>query len=155
MDASGELKTTEPAQVAAVNSRVDAKIAALLAAGAIPEEATELATDLLTWTTERLTEADFQDALSLQVFGNVLKVVEQFDEDNYHDLVAITAHYLQHQEFQRQVVSPELVEELVDLILDYESRLDGDEIEAVFKNLSTAKSPDESPAEETNVLVMV
>lgn len=145
----------EPAQTAAAKSRVDARIAALLAAGQIPEEATELATDLLTWTTENLTEAEFQEPLSLQTFGNILSVAHQFDEDNYHDHVAIIAHYLQQQEFLKKVVDAEIVGDLVDLVLDYESRLEAEDIEAVLGILSTPKSPDESPSEETNILVMV
>lgn len=145
----------EPAQIEAAKCRVDAKIAALLAAGQIPEETTELATDLLTWTTEKLTELDFQNPLSIQSFNDVLEVAHQFDEDNYHDLVAIVAHYLQHQEFQSKVVNTELVERLLDLTLDYESRLDVDEVDGALENLSTPKSPDDNSSEETNVLVMV
>ncbi|KAH7138788.1 armadillo-type protein [Dendryphion nanum] len=145
----------EQAQAEAARLRVDAKVAALLSTGKIPEEALEYAIDLLNWATEKLTPPDFHDPVSLKTFEHVLHVALEYDEDTYYDLVSIIAHYLQQQEFQEKVATPDIFGRLVDLTLDYESRLEPEELDAVLAGLSTQKSPDDEPSDDTTVLVLI
>ncbi|KAF2473375.1 GTP binding protein-like protein [Lindgomyces ingoldianus] len=145
----------EPAQIEAAKLRLDCVIAELLAANRILEEAVDYATDLLTWTTEKLTPVQVEDATSVKTFDSLLQVSLQYEEDHYHDWVAICVHYLQDPEFQQKVAKPEVLEKLFDLMLDYESRLSPEEIQAVFRALGASQDPSKTPTEDTNTTLLV
>lgn len=76
-----------------------------------------------------------------------------YDEDHYHEYVAILVHYLQDPEFQAKVATPELLGNLVTLMLDFESRLTPDEFESVFEELAISKSTERTATDSTNVLL--
>lgn len=146
---------TVPAQKEAARMRLDQIIAEYLACDRIPEEALEYAVDLLTWTTDELSSAEIDEATSLTTFEHILMVALRYDEDHYHDYVAIIAHYLQSPEFQANVATSEMLERLIDLTLDYEKRLEPTEVQKVFQALATQHDTDKSHSEETNVLLLV
>lgn len=79
----------------------------------------------------------------------------RYNEDHYFDYVAIIAHYAQGPEFQQKLATPETLESLVDLALDYEARLDKEEVQGVFKALAAQQDPKKAPSEDTNILLMV
>jgi hypothetical protein len=120
----------------------------------VPEGALEYATDLLTWTTEKLNANQFNDDVSLETFGNILKVALQYDEDHYQEYVAIVVHYLQDSEFQLKVATPELLNDLIVLMLDFEARITPEESDATFKELAISKDAEKTVSDETNVLLL-
>lgn len=125
-----------------------------LAAGKIPDAAIDFATDILTWTTEKLTQVQLIDSISLQVFDNLLKISPEYDEDHVQEYIAILVHYLQDPEFQQKVATLETVEKLVDLMLNFESnQLTEGDIGNTMHDLSTQTGPEDS-ASETNVILM-
>ncbi|KAF2133375.1 GTP binding protein-like protein [Dothidotthia symphoricarpi CBS 119687] len=144
----------DPAKAGAAALRLDVHISGLLVAGKVPEGALDYATDLLNWTTEKLTAVQMKDGSSLKVFASVLKVTLQYDEDHYHEYVAILVHYLQDQEFQQLIATPELLDGLVVLMLDFEARLTSEEIAAVFQELAISKKEEKISSDETNVLLL-
>jgi hypothetical protein len=145
---------TDPAKAAAAALRLDATIARELFLKTIPEEAIDYAVDLLTWTTGKLTAEQLKDEYSLETFAGLLKVALQYDEEHYHEYVAILVHYLQDPDFQSHVATPKFVDDLVVLMLDFESRLTPDDIEAVFQELATTKADDTTQSDETTVLLL-
>lgn len=148
------LTQSDPAKAGAAALRLDVHISGLVVAGKVPEGACDYATDLLTWTTEKLTAMQMKDDSSLKVFDNVLKAALQYDEDHYHEYIAILVHYLQDPEFQQLVATPELLNGLVVLMLDFEARLTTEEIAAVFQELAISKKEDKTSSDETNVLLL-
>lgn len=110
--------------------------------------------DLLTWTTEKITAEQFKSTDSVTVFENLLQVALEFDEDHQEEYVAILVHYLQDPEFQQRVANPKLMDDLFALILECESRIGVDDIEAVFHELSISKSDETSSATDTNVTLL-
>jgi hypothetical protein len=148
------LTQIDPAKAAAATLRLDAKICAYLVLDRIPEAGLDYATDLLSWTTANLTEAQFKDEVSLETFKSLLNVALQYDEDHYLEYVAILVHYLQDLEFQQRVATPKLLDDLVILMLDFESRLEPNEIEAVFEELATSKNADSVISDEAKVLLL-
>ncbi|KAH7345938.1 armadillo-type protein [Pyrenochaeta sp. MPI-SDFR-AT-0127] len=144
----------DPAKAAAATLRLDSTISSDLAANKIPEVALDYAIDLLTWTTGNLTAIQLKDDLSLETFTNILNVALQYDEERYHEYVAILAHYLQDPEFQQKVAVPNLFDNLVSLMLDFESRVTSEDIEAVFKELSITKSDETTVSDGTNILLL-
>jgi hypothetical protein len=148
------LTQIDPAKAAAATLRLDAKICTYLVLDRIPEAALDYATDLLTWTTGNLTEAQFKDEVSLETFKSLLNVALQYDEDHYLEYLAILVHYLQDLEFQQRLATPKLLDDLVILMLDLESRLEPSEIEAVFQELATSKNADSSISDEAKVLLL-
>jgi hypothetical protein len=147
------LTQIDPAKAAAATLRLDSKICAYLVLERIPEAGLDYATDLLSWTTATLTEAQFKDEVSLETFKSLLNVALQYDEDHYLEYVAILVHYLQDLEFQQRVATPKLLDDLVILMLDFESRLEPNEIEAVFQELATSKNADSVISDEAKVLL--
>lgn len=147
-------KPTDPAKAATAALRLDATISRELFLGHLPEATLDYAVDLLTWTTGKLTADQLKDEYSLETFAALLKVALQYDEDHYHEYVAIIIHYLQDPEFQQYVATPKFVDDLVVLMLDFEIRLTSTEIEAVFQELSITKSDDQPSSEETTVLLL-
>lgn len=122
--------------------------------GRILEEAIDYAVDLLTWTTGKLTAEQLKDNDSLETFADLLRAALQYDEDHYHEYVAILVHYIQDPEFQQKVATPNTLDDLVVLMLDFEARVTIPEIEAVFQELSITKTDDKPPSEETTVLLL-
>jgi hypothetical protein len=120
----------------------------------LPEEALQYAVDLLTWTTDKLTAEQLTDVNSLKTFANLLKVALQYNEEHYYEYVAILVHYLQDPEFQQKIATPEMLDDLVVLILDFESRLTTAELDAVFQELAITKRDARPSSEETNVLLL-
>ncbi|KAF2006850.1 ARM repeat-containing protein [Amniculicola lignicola CBS 123094] len=145
----------EPAQAEAANIRLDATIANLLAAEKVPEEAIEHATDLLSWTTDKLSPDQMKDDMSVVVFENILTTALSHDEESYFDYLAIITHYLQDPEFQQKMTSPQLIEKMVDLVLDYESRLTPGEIGDSFQALRAKTNSATETPEDTTILFMV
>lgn len=133
---------------------MDALVAENLFLDRIPEQAIDYAIDLLTWTTDKLTAEQLKDNTSLKVFSYLLSATLQYDEDHYHEHIAILVHYLQDPEFQQRVAVPELLDDLVTLVLDFETRMTATEIEAVFQELTIAKTDEKSPSDETSVLLL-
>lgn len=91
---------------------------------------------------------------SLKVFADLLKVALQYDEDHYYEYVAILVHYLQDLEFQQKVTMPEILDNLVILMLDFETRLTEAEVKSTFQELAIGKSDDKAPSDETSVLLL-
>ncbi|KAF2016187.1 ARM repeat-containing protein [Aaosphaeria arxii CBS 175.79] len=145
----------DAAQTQAATVRLDSIVAKLLALGKIPEEATDYATDLIGWTTEKLTTTQVEDDVSVETFEDLLKVTLQYDEDNYHDQVAVLAHYLQFPTFHQKLTKPGTINQLVELLFDYEGRLEPDEISDVFQSLSVHTDPEEESDREAEVVLMV
>ena len=143
----------DPAKAAAAVIRLDFTLSGYLAGHRIPDAALDYATELLTWTTEKLTAAQFNDDVSLDTFSELVKVTLNYDEDHYHEYVAILVHYLQDPEFQAKVAIPELLGDLITLMLDFESRLTSEETEAVFEELAISKSTEKTRSDNTNVLL--
>jgi hypothetical protein len=110
--------------------------------------------DLLTWATGKLTAEQLKDEYSLETSAGLLNVALQYDEDHYHEYVAILVHYLQDPEFQQKVAKPKFADNLVVLMLDLEARLSDSEIEAVFQELAVTKTDDATSSEETTVLLL-
>lgn len=148
------LTQLDPAKAAAAALRLDSTISSDLALDKIPEAALDYAMDLLTWTTGNLTAVQLKDDVSLEIFTNILKVALQYDDERYHEYVAILVHYLQDPDFQQKVATPTLLDDLVSLMLDLESRVTPEDIEAVFKELSIAKSDETVTSEGTSVLLL-
>lgn len=96
-----------------------------------------------------------KDTTSIRTFGNVLSLSLRCDEDHYHEYVAILVHYLQDPEFQQTVATPETLEKLVDLMLDFEARLTPEEIHGVFRSLSIQTDAAKLAAEDTTTLLML
>tara|TARA_R110002003_G_scaffold290_4_gene18557 strand:+ start:4435 stop:5925 length:1491 start_codon:yes stop_codon:yes gene_type:complete len=137
--------------------RLDATIPGKLLNQEIPEEATDYAVDLLTWTTGKLTAEQFKDDSSPQIFSNLLKIALQDDEDHYHEYVAMIVHYLQDPDFQSQVATPAYLDDLTTLMLDFEARLartSPADIQAVYRELAITKHDDTAPSEEVSVLLL-
>ncbi|KAF2633755.1 ARM repeat-containing protein, partial [Macroventuria anomochaeta] len=143
----------DPAKAAAAVIRLDFTLSGYLAGHRISDAALDYATELLTWTTEKLTAAQFNDDVSLDTFSDLVKVTLNYDEDHYHECVAILVHYLQDPEFQAKVATPELLGDLITLMLDFESRITSDEIRAVFEELAVSKSTEKTTSDNTNVLL--
>lgn len=134
--------------------RLDATIADYLASNNVPEAALDFAADLLSWATGNLTSAQLKDERSLQTFRDLLKVALQYDEDQYLEYVAILAHYLQDPDFQQLVATPDLLDDLVGLMLDLEARLLPEEIALVFHELAISKDANRAASEETKVILL-
>jgi hypothetical protein len=145
---------TDPAKAATAALRLDSTIARELFLENVPEDAVDYAVDLLTWSTGKLTAQQLKDEYSLETFAGLLKVALQYDEDHYHEYVAILVHYLQDPEFQQKVAKPKFADDLVVLMLDLEARLSDSEIEAVFQELAVTKTDDTISSEETTVLLL-
>ncbi|KAF1365380.1 ARM repeat-containing protein [Lizonia empirigonia] len=143
----------DPAKAAAAVIRLDFTLSGYLAGHRIPDAALDYATELLTWTTEKLTAAQFNDDVSLDTFTELLKVTLDYDEDHYQEYIAILVHYLQDPEFQAKVATPELLGNLITLVLDFESRITPDEIDAVFEELAISKNTEKTASDSTNVLL--
>ncbi|KZM27058.1 hypothetical protein ST47_g1837 [Ascochyta rabiei] len=143
----------DPAKAAAAVIRLDFTLSGYLAGHRIPDAALDYATELLTWTTEKLTAAQFNDDVSLDTFTDLLKVALDYDEDHYQEYVAILVHYLQDPEFQAKVATPELLGDLITLMLDFESRITPEESDAVFEELAISKSTEKTASDSTNVLL--
>jgi hypothetical protein len=154
MIACDPLTQIDPAKAAAAALRLDSAISRELSLKTVPEAGVDYAVDLLTWTTEKLTAEQLKDELSLQTFAGLLKVALDYDEDHYHEYVAILNHYLQDPEFQQHVATPKFVDNLVVLMLDFEARIAPTEIEAVFQELALTKADDMPPSDETTVLLL-
>lgn len=144
----------DPAKAAAAGLRLDKTIALHLAKDEVPDAAKEFAADLLTWCTGHLTASQLKDNQSLDTFISILKVSLQYDEDHYLEYVAILVHYLQDPEFQKQVAISEVLDDLVGLMLDFEARLDFEEIACVFQELAMSKDAESSPSEDTKVILL-
>ncbi|EMD61077.1 hypothetical protein GGP41_009990 [Bipolaris sorokiniana] len=144
----------DPAKAAAATLRLDATITTFLVLDRIPEAALDYATDLLSWTTSNLNDAQFKDEVSLETFKSLLNVALQFDEDHYLEYIAILVHYLQDPEFQQGIATPKLLDDLVSLMLEFEARLQPEEIKAVFEELATSKNTDSTSSDEAQVLLM-
>ncbi|KAJ4985665.1 GTP-binding protein [Stagonosporopsis vannaccii] len=143
----------DPAKAAAAVIRLDFTLSGYLAGHRIPDAALDYASELLTWTTEKLTAAQFNDDVSLDTFSDLVKVTLDYDEDHYHEYVAILVHYLQDPEFQAKVATPGLLGDLITLMLDFESRLEWEEIDAVFEELAITKGAEKTTADSTTVLL--
>ncbi|KAL6711216.1 hypothetical protein ACN47E_005747 [Coniothyrium glycines] len=144
----------DPAKAAAATLRLDQTIAGYLAGDDIPEAAKDFSTDLLTWSTEKLTAVQLKDQESLATFANILKVALQYDEEHYLEYVAVLAHYLQDPDFQEQVATPEVLDNLVGLMLDFEARLTPEEVASVFSELAVSKDEDRTANEDTKVILL-
>ena len=149
------LTIVDPAQIQAATLRLDSIIVELLKTEGIPEQALDYATDLLSWTTEKLTAMQMRDDTSVNTFTQILDVSLQYDEDHYYEYAAILVHYLQDSEFQQTIATPEILDKLVDLMLDFEARLNPEEIESVFKSLSVQSDPDKLANEDTSTILML
>lgn len=130
-------------------------LASYIIEGAVPEEALDYATDLLHSTTEKLSPTQLVDDVSLKVFGNILKASMPYNEDHFQEYLSILVHYLQDSAFQQKVATADNLERLVDLMLDFETRLSTEDIDAVFRELSTQTESDVTRSEETSVVIMV
>ncbi|KAI0609949.1 hypothetical protein TUN199_02031 [Pyrenophora tritici-repentis] len=144
----------EPAKAAAAALRLDATITTYLVLDRIPESGLDYATDLLSWATSNLNDAQFKDEVSLETFKSLLNVALQYDEDHHLEYMAILVHYLQDMEFQQRIATPKLLDDLVTLMLEFEARLQPDEIEAVFQELATSKNADTVTSDEAQVLLL-
>ncbi|CAN9082178.1 unnamed protein product [Alternaria alternata] len=144
----------EPAKAAAATIRLDATICTFLVLDRIPEAALDYATDLLNWTTSNLTDDQFKDEVSLETFKSLLNVALQYDEDHHLEYVAILVHYLQDPEFQQRIATPKLLDDLVTLMLEFEARLEPEDIDAVFEELATSKNADTVTSDEAQVLLL-
>ncbi|KAH7077642.1 hypothetical protein BKA63DRAFT_508670 [Paraphoma chrysanthemicola] len=145
------------AQAAAAALRLDATISNKLASQDVPEEATDYAVDLLSWTTGKLTAEQLKDDISLQLFAHLLKVAVDYDEEHYHEYVAILVHYIQDPDFQSKIATPKYLDDLIALMLDFEKRLaesSTEDIQAVFRELAITKHDESSPSEETSVILL-
>ncbi|KAF2730794.1 ARM repeat-containing protein [Polyplosphaeria fusca] len=145
----------DAAQIEASALRLDTIVASHLMANKIPDEAVDYAADLLTWTTEKLSPAQLKAAESISTFKNILELSLQYDEDHYQDYVAICAHYLQDMEFQQQILSPETLERLINLLFDFEERLLPEEIQSVFEALAIQSGPANPSTDDPNVILLV
>ncbi|KAH6616627.1 GTP binding protein-like protein [Boeremia exigua] len=144
----------DPSKAAAAVIRLDFTLSGYLVGHRIPDAAIDYATELLTWTTEKLTAAQFNDDVSLDTFSDLVKVALDYDEDHYHEYIAILVHYLQDPEFQAKIATPGLLGDLITLMLDFESRLSMAEVEAVFEELAISNSTETTTtATNTNVLL--
>ena len=149
-----QLMRIEPAKAAAATIRLDATICTFLVLDRIPEAALDYATDLLNWTTSNLTDDQFKDEVSLETFKSLLNVALQYDEDHHLEYVAILVHYLQDPEFQQRIATPKLLDDLVTLMLEFEARLEPEDIDAVFEELATSKNADTVTSDEAQVLLL-
>ncbi|KAI4927905.1 hypothetical protein J4E85_006418 [Alternaria conjuncta] len=149
-----QLMQIEPGKAAAAALRLDATICTFLVLDRIPEAALDYATDLLSWTTSNLSDAQFKDEVSLETFKSLLNVALQYDEDHHLEYVAILVHYLQDPEFQQRIATPKLLDDLVTLMLEFEARLEPEDIEAVFQELATSKNADTTTSDEAQVILM-
>src|SRR6186713_45202 len=147
---NGVLTILDLAQIQVATLRLDSIIVELLKTEGIPEQALDYAIDLLSWTTEKLTAMQMRDDTSVNTFTQILDVSLQYDEDHYYEYAAILVHYLQDSEFQQTIATPEILDKLVDLMLDFEARLNPEEIESVFKSLSVQSDPDKLANEDTS-----
>ena len=147
------LTCIDPAKAAAAVIRLDFTLSGYLAGQRIPDAGLEYATELLTWTTEKLTAAQFNDDVSLDTFSDLLKVALDYDEDHYHEYVAILVHYLQDPEFQAKVATPELLNNLITLMLDFECRLPPELVDAVFDELAISQGAEKTSSDHTTVLL--
>lgn len=84
-----------------------------------------------------------------------MKVSLNCNEDHYQEYVAILVHYLQDPEFQQKAANPDTLERLVDVLLDFETRLSLDEFQGIFRELGAHSDSGKIMSEETNVILMV
>jgi hypothetical protein len=120
----------------------------------VPEGGVDYAVDLLTWITGKLTAEQLKDDDSLTIFAHLVKVALAYDEDHYHEYVAILVHYAQDPEFQQNIATPDILDDLVVLMLDFEARLSPAEIQAVFQELAITKTDDKPASDDTTVLLL-
>ncbi|KAF2661150.1 hypothetical protein K491DRAFT_587677 [Lophiostoma macrostomum CBS 122681] len=144
----------EPAQVEAAKLRLDSTIVGRLVANQIPEEAFDYAAELITWTTEKLSPAQIQDATSIATCDHILDIILQHDEDHYHEYVAVCTYYLQDPEFQKSIGTSDRMVKLLNLARDYESRLEPEERRAVFEVLATQQDPQKGPSDDHTILLL-
>lgn len=109
---------------------------------------------MLTWSTGNLTAEQLKDDTSLETFATILKVALSYGSEHNDEHIAILVHYLQDPEFQQKVATPELLDNLVILMLDFEARLTREEIKAAFQELGTSKDTERIVPEETKVILL-
>lgn len=146
---------SELAQAQCANLRLDNTIADLLAGDKISEDAIEYAASLMTWTTTKLNIDQITDATSLSVFDNLLDTSIRTEDEVYYDFVTICAHYLEIPPFQKKLMSVEILNKILDLVLDFESKLTFEEMKEGFKALSSKQDSEEVPLEEQNIALLV
>lgn len=111
---------------------------------------------ILNRTTENLTSTQLNDGTSLTVFEDILETTVQYDEDHCQDYVALLVHYLQDPEFQQKAATPEAMEKLLQLLLDFElNELTKEELELVMQELSTQNNPNETSSDDIPITLMV
>jgi hypothetical protein len=115
----------------------------------------DYATDLLRSTTEKLTPIQLKDDTSLDVFSNILKASLPYDEEHYQDYLTLLDYYLQDPDFQQKLATAETLGKLLDLVLDFETRLTAEECQEVLQELATQVDPNRIVSEQTNVILMV
>lgn len=146
----------EPANARAAEARLDSTISRLFTEGAVPDEAIDFAMTILNRTTEKLTSAQLNDGTSLEVFQNILETTVEYDEDHCQDYVALLVHYLQDQEFQQKAATPEAMEKLLKLLLDFElNELTREDLGLVMHELGTQSNPNETATDDITITLMV
>lgn len=77
-----------------------------------------------------------------------------FDDDHHQEYIAILVHYLQEPDFQALVATPGHLNDLITLLLDFETRISPADIQAVFQELAISKTDDALASDETNVILL-
>lgn len=158
------ISSTDPAVAAAASIRLDTLLASDMFTHRMRNSMRSYAIDLLTWITSKLTVEQLKDSSAVSTFRSLLSVALEYDpgqsahheyEANpYHEYAAILVHYLQDPEFQEKICTSENLDQLVVLMMDFESRLSSEEIEGVFNELAITKTDTTTPSEETTVLLL-
>jgi hypothetical protein len=152
------LTCTDPAQLRLAELRIDAVLAKKLKIEKIPPEAIALATELLTWTTDKLTQVQLEADSSIEVFTNIVHLALQHDEDNLQEYMSILVYYLQSEGFQQKVTKPTIFKHLLDLMLEFEERLlrgpNHNYHEDLYQLLEKKIDLSSEPSEEVDVVLM-
>ncbi|OCL08740.1 ARM repeat-containing protein [Glonium stellatum] len=131
----------EAGQNEAARLRLDSTICEYMVSNKIPPGGVDYAVDILTWTTTALSPSEIRDASSFKTLSQVLDLALSYDEEHYHDYVAVCLHYLQDSELQTKAARPEILGRVFDLLLDYEYRLQPEELQEAFQALNSHIDP--------------
>lgn len=129
------------AQDRAARLRFDSTICEYMVSNKIPPGVVDYAVDILTWTSTALSPSEIRDASSLKTLNHILNLALSYDEEHYHDYVAVCLHYLQDAELQTKATKPEVLGKVFDLLLDYECRLQPEELQEAFRALNSHIDP--------------
>lgn len=95
----------------------------------------------------KLTPTQLKDLTSLSTFRDLLSFSSANEPDYSNDYTTHILTYLQDPDFQELIFSPEILDQLLTLLLHHEAHDSSSDPELVFKELATSQTGDTAPPE--------